>query len=346
VLRMPTKGHLDLQEDADVKWTVVSLSNITSRSAVGYATAYYLAKEKNIPVGFIEACTGGLTVEAFMDLETLKSREMYEDYYIDFYERQHASGIDPDTWKFYPTGVYNTMLHPLKGMTIGSCVWYQGGSNRPLADNGYCPPVNYEYLLYDFINMLRKNYNNEDMPFVVCEQANLPYDTVRDVRQAQLNTIMRMSNDKVYFVSTSDTGATNYDVGIENMLHPSNKVPVGKRAAHCIMADKYGYEGEYSSPLYENMTVEGNKAILTFSHADGLKQVAKIEGETEITGFEISSDGENYVKANATLGEDNTVIVSAETVSNPTTVRYCYNTFTYYDKDGNLCSGNGISVKK
>ncbi|MBE7046530.1 MAG: hypothetical protein E7396_03845 [Ruminococcaceae bacterium] len=346
VLKMPTKGHLDPQDDVNVKWTVVSESNITSRSAVGYVTAYYIAKEQNIPVGFIEACTGGLTVEAFMDLETLKSREMYKDYYIAFYERQHASGIDPDTWKFYPTGVYNTMLHPLKGMTIGSCVWYQGGSNRPMAENGYSPAINYEYLLYDFIHMIRSYHNNKNMPFVVCEQANLPYDTVRDVRQAQLNTILRMGNDKVYFVSTSDVGATNYDVEIENMLHPSNKVPVGKRSAFCIMADKFGYEGEYSGPIYENITVEGNKAILTFSHADGLKQVAKIEGETEITGFEISSDKETFVKANATLGENNTVIVSAETVSNPTTVRYCYNTFTYYDKDGNLLSGNGISESK
>ncbi len=346
VLKMPTKGHLDMQDDANVKWTVVSPSNITSRSAVGYVTAYHIAKENNVPVGFIEACTGGLTVESFMDLETLKSRELYKDYYVSFYERQHDSGINPDTWKFYPTGIYNTVLHPLKGMTIGSCVWYQGGSNRPMAENSYRPASDYEYLLYDFINMIRKYYNNKNMPFVVCEQANLPYSDVRDIRQAQFNTITRMDTDKVYFVSTSDVGATNYDVEIENMLHPSNKVPVGKRAAFCIMADKFGYEGEYSGPLYENITVEGNKAILTFSHAEGLKQVAKIEGETEITGFEISADGETFVKADATLGQDNTVIVSAESVSNPITVRYCYNTFTYYDKDGNLLSGNGISESK
>ncbi|MBE7046527.1 MAG: sialate O-acetylesterase [Ruminococcaceae bacterium] len=343
-LKMPTAGHLDLQEDANVTWTVASTSNILSRSAVGYTTAYHVAKEQNIPVAFIEACTGGLSIEAFMDLETLKSREMYKDYYITFYETQHASGINPENWKYYPTGIYNTMLHPIKGMTIGSCVWYQGCNNRAMANNSYRPVADYEYLQYDFINMVRKYFNNANMPFVMCELANYTDIQQADLRQIQLNTMMRMDN--VYLVSTSDVGASNYDIEIENMIHPSNKGPVGYRAALCIMADKFDYEGEYTGPIYESMTVKGNKATLTFSHADGLKQVAKIEGEDTITGFEISADGETFVAANATLGEDNTVIVSADTVTNPTTVRYCYTNYAYYDADGNLLKGLGISESK
>ncbi len=343
-LKMPTSGHLDLQTDVNVFWQVSASGSVTGYSAVGYVTAYHIAKEQNIPVGFIEACTGGLSIEAFMDLETLKSREMYKDYYINFYETQHASGINPSDWKYYPTGVYNTMLHPIKGMTVGSCVWYQGCNNRAMSANSYRPVADYEYLQYDFINMVRKHFNNEEMPFVICELANYTDIQQADLRQIQLNTAMRMDN--VYLVSTSDVGSSNYDIEIENMIHPSNKAPVGKRAALCIMADKFGYEGEYTGPLYESMTVEGNKAILTFSHADGLKQVAKREGENTVTGFEISADGTNFVKATAEIGENNTVIVYADSITNPTTVRYCYTTFAYYDAEGNLCSGIGISESK
>lgn len=341
---MPKTGHLDPQTDADTTWSVVTSSSVGEYSAVGYMTAYNLAKEQNIPVGVIEACVGGHSIEAFMNIETLKSREMYEDYYINFYETQRASGEDPADWKYYPTGVYNTMLHPIKGMAIGSCVWYQGENNRAMEANNYRPTADYEYLLYDFINMTRGLFNNEDMPFVVCQLANYASNDFILLRQIQLDTVQKM--DKVYLVSTSDIGSTNVEIEDDNMIHPTNKVPVGYRAALCIMGDKYGYEGEYHSPLYESMTVEDNKAVLTFTHADGLKMVPMIEGENTITGFEISADGEEFVAATAELGEDNTVIVYADGITNPTTVRYCYTTFAYYDADGNLCSGKGISASK
>ena len=68
------------------------------------------------------------------------------------------------------------------------------------------------------------------------------------------------------------------------------------------------------------MKVEGNKAVLSFDLVgDGIKTT---DGEA-LKGFEISSDGINFVPATA-MTNGQTVEVYADGVENPVEVRYCY----------------------
>ena len=126
------------------------------------------------------------------------------------------------------------------------------------------------------------------------------------------------------------------------LIHPSNKRPVAERCYLAIKHHNYGYEGEYTGPQYEYMEVEGDKAVLYFSHADGLKIKAN-NGEDYVTGFTISGDGTNFVDANAVI-DGNTITVSADGVENPVEVRYCYVSWTYYDAEGNLLKGKGFNL--
>ena len=59
------------------------------------------------------------------------------------------------------------------------------------------------------------------------------------------------------------------DFGDENDIHPTPKQPVGERLGLIARATTYGEKIEYSGPLYKDMKVDGNKAILSFTHVGG-----------------------------------------------------------------------------
>ncbi|MBE7046528.1 MAG: sialate O-acetylesterase [Ruminococcaceae bacterium] len=322
-------GSFDEQAElTDASWFIPTTSTVKNVTAVGYITAYNIAKEENIPVGIISASLGGSKIQAFMSTEVLKSRSEYS-HLVAEQASTKAQGT-PSEWKAYPSGLYNTLLYPLKGLSIGSALWYQGESNTGHHDL-------YQYQLYDLVNMLRSTFNNDNMPVCVCELA--PYfGDYSDMRLSQYLTARRMEN--VHLISTSDTGPLNDDFSIQGVIHPSNKLPVGERCALALRKSIFNYSGEYTGPMYEYMKVQGDKAFLYFSHADGLKMISK-NGETTLTGFEISSDGQTFVKADATI-DGNTVIVSSDSVTKPVEVRYCDTTYTYIDADGNLKDGKGI----
>lgn len=326
MLSMSRTGHLEAQtEIPNGKWQVCTTGNIGARTAVGYITAYNIAKEYNIPVGVIDASLGGANVQTFLSDEVLKTREMYEEV-IQAKATQKTLG-NPENWKQYPTGLYNTMLYPIKGMTIGSLLWYQGRSTVTYGDG----TVNfYPYLQHDFFNMVRDYFNNDTMPIVVCDLAPYTSSAAMEMRQMQQDETKRDPNG--YLVTVTDVGPLNSDTDISGIIHPSEKRPIGDRCALILKHAIFGYEEEYSSPLYDYMEIDGNKAIIHLTHADGLKLVSN-HGEEEIMGFEISEDEQTYVEAKAEIDGTN-VIVYADGIEKPVAVRYCWQPFAYYDADG------------
>ncbi len=338
-LKMSGIGSFDeLADNESYVWISAESSLRNSVSAIGLITAYNIAKEQNVPVGIINASLGGARIEAFLSRDVLESRDIYADYIKDF-EALKAGTKEFSRWQYIPTAIYNYMLAPLKGMSISSCVWYQGCNNRD-TDSGDI----YETKQQDLVKMFREYFNNPDMPVAVCQLApysdNLYDNQIVHIRQNQLSAAKRQEG--VYLIPTCDVGPVNSDKDGTGLIHPSNKRPVAERCYLAIKHHNYGYDGEYSGPQFEYMTVDGSNAVLHFSHADGLKIKAN-NSETFVTGFEISGDGKNFVKADAMIN-GNTITVSADGVTTPKEVRYCYTSWTYYDADGTLKSGKGFSL--
>jgi hypothetical protein len=203
-------------------------------------------------------------------------------------------------------------------------MWYQGEAN-----NDYLQPDQYSYVLSDLINQWRSDFRDADLPVMVVQLA--PYSNhFEHIRQTQFE--IATGDDNVGLIVTAYEGPV-YDAdgkcidldnggvyGKGNGVHPGVKVPVGNRMYNTIMNMVYGANYEYSGPLYESMTVSGNKAILTFTHADGL-QIRS--GDTALKGFTVSADGKTFVAATATI-VGNTVEVYADGVASPVAVRYAY----------------------
>jgi len=129
---------------------------------------------------------------------------------------------------------------------------------------------------------------------------------------------------------------TTMDIGETDDIHPKNKQEIGRRFALWALNQVYGKKVEYSGPLPVSREIRGDKVIISFSHADGLK----IKEGTELRGFEIANGlvksktidenkkeievtSYNYAPAKAVI-ENGKVVVSSDTIKNPTAVRYAW----------------------
>jgi sialate O-acetylesterase len=111
--------------------------------------------------------------------------------------------------------------------------------------------------------------------------------------------------------------AVTTDIGNLGDIHPKNKQDVGLRLALWALAKDYGKQDlEYSGPLYQSSSVDGNKIRVKFTHADGL--MAK-DGEPKL--FTIAGDDKKFVPAKAKI-EGDSVVVWSDDVAKPAAVRY------------------------
>lgn len=227
-------------------------------------------------------------------------------------------------WK--PSGLYNAMISPLLNYRIKGVIWYQGESNAG-------KPIKYRRLFPTLIKDWRQNWNQESFPFLFVQLPN--FMEAKDqptesnwalLREAQLKTL-----------TVPNTGmAVTIDIGEWNDIHPLNKKDVGKRLALAARKVAYGKEDVvYSSPIYKDMKIKGNKVILTFKHT-GSGLIAK--GEEELKGFAICGPDKEFVWAEAKI-KNNKVIVWNDDISNPVAVRYAW---ADNPKDANLYNKEGL----
>lgn len=336
---IPLKKSTDIPaliDDANGKWNVCDSKTAENFSAVAYFFGRELFKKLNVPVGLINSSYGGTACENWMSKETLESfpelKSIMDNYTKAIKEfpaklkgfemnqaslaaqfskdsadavtsnkplpRKPAAPMSPAE-RGGPTGLWNTMISPLIPYAIKGAVWYQGEAN---ASRG----LQYRTLLPALIKNWRTEWKQGDFPFVIVQIPGWK-NHFPELKEAQLLTWQKVP--KTAMVVTYDCDDT-LDV------HPGNKQPVGERIALAVRAVGYGEKIEFSGPVYQSMKVDGNKAILTFTHV-GTGLVAK---NGDLKDFTIAGDDKKFVPAKAVIEKDK-VIVTAEGVENPVAVR-------------------------
>jgi sialate O-acetylesterase len=225
-----------------------------------------------------------------------------------------------------PSLFYNFMLKQVVGYGIKGIVWYQGEANTQSGGTvpsvlGDYAPVAYRKLLPALIANWRELWKQSDLPFYIIQLPNTNIDNLSQpdasprksdwaaLREAQLLTWETVPHTGL--TVTIDTGNGN--------LHPPNKAPVGQRTALVALADAYGETIESSGPIYDSMTLEGDKIRLKFKHV-GSGLLAK---NGPLKEFAIASDNKKFVWADATI-DGPTILVSSPSVSSPVAVRYAW----------------------
>ena len=209
-----------------------------------------------------------------------------------------------------PTVLYNAMIKPLIPYAIKGVIWYQGESNAGRA-------FQYRELFKTMITDWRTQWNQGDFPFYFVQLAAHMQRNTEPVEDmwAELREAQMMA------LQLPNTGmAVAIDLGDANDIHPGNKQDVGKRLALWALNKNYGFDIQYSGPLYQSFTTEGNKMTLEFSHSyDGLKTS---DGQ-KLTGFAIAGSDGKFIWANAEI-KGSKVVVWSPQIAEPVAVRYAW----------------------
>ena len=227
--------------------------------------------------------------------------------------------------RFQPGGLYNKMIAPLLNFKIKGAIWYQGEANTSNTSD-------YRETFRAMINSWRQNWKQGDFPFIFVQLPNFMEETKEptesnwaELRQAQLETL-----------SVQNTGmVVSIDLGEWNDIHPLNKYDVGKRLA--LQAQKLAFNEHNvfaENPIPKKFVFKRKKVVIYFKNiGNGL--IAK--DDKKLHYFSISSDGKNYVWAEAKI-KGNKVVVWNDGIKNPFIVRYAWadnpSSANLYTKDG------------
>ena len=223
-------------------------------------------------------------------------------------EHHETSDYNPQT---SITGLYNTLVAPAVLYAIKGFLWNQGEGNTG-------SPKEYAKYLPALIRDWRSKWNEGDIPFIY---AQLPGFMEVEYSPSESNWA-QLRQSQLEALAVPNTGmAVTIDLGEWNDIHPLNKKDAGERLALWAEHLAYGSDDpDYSGPLFESYTTEGNKMILKFSHT-GSGMV--VRGGGGLYYFSIAGADKNYIWAKAAI-EGDKVIVWNEKLANPVSVRYAW----------------------
>lgn len=324
--------------DLEGVWKPVSPETAGECSAVAYYFARTLKEQVGVPIGLLVSSVGGTRIESWMQPETLSRvglsgrlvdqwknvsaeefKKIAANYSAYQYERDHVYSLavrsakargasvppEPRMPKMRchdcPGALHCGMIAPLQQFAIRGVVWYQGESNSG-------QPAPYEKLLPAMIADWRQVWGAE-LPFLFVQLA--PHRNIHPAFREAQHRIWQKTPHTAMVVTT--------DVGDINNIHPTRKRPVGERLALAARALSYGEQLEFSGPIFKDLEIDGNRAIVSFTHVgEGL-----VAEGGPLKGFTIAGADGTFTPANAVI-EGATVIVTSDNITEPTAVRYAW----------------------
>lgn len=316
------------------QWQTVSPETVSECSAVAYYFGRDLQQKLGIPIGLLLSSVGGTRIESWMNPKTLTglgmARELAEKWekisakeFAEILTTQEE--YQRQRWEVYPelvraaksqgapvppepkppeirphqcpSALHNGMIASLQPFAIRGAVWYQGEGNIGSP---------YDKLLPAMIAEWRQVWGNE-LPFLIVQLP--PHESITPAfREAQF---------RVWQTTPKTAMVVTTDVGDAKEIHPNRKRPVGERLALAARAVSYGEQIEYSGPVFKNMKIENNRAVISFTHiGEGL--MAK--GDS-LEGFVVAGRDGKFFPGKAEI-EGSTVVVSSEQVPKPTLVHF------------------------
>jgi sialate O-acetylesterase len=346
LISVPQVGTQEPQDDFKGKWEVCSPETAKGFSAVGYLFGRLIHQALDVPVGLIDDAWGGSACEAWVKRDVLEKDENYRpmmerwrnveyqapnaiaDYKRRMEEWKQAaesaksSGQKPPAQPLNPENqlkgnsrpgnIYNGVLKPTIGYGLRGVIWYQGESNASRA-------YQYRNLFPLMIKSWRDEWGIGDFSFYWVQLADFMAEKSEPAESAwaELREAQTLTADKL-----PHTGeAVIIDIGEGKDIHPKNKQGVANRLARWALAHDYKVEVPHHSPRYKSMEKQGNKFVLTFSHADNGFQTFDVN---EPRGFAIAGDDRKFVWAKAKAVGKDKIEVWSDSISEPAAVRYAW----------------------
>ncbi len=253
-------------------WELCNAETAPGFSAIAYYCALRLIKETGIPVGIIYSNKGASRVDAWTD-PAITGQPDYQAMVADHHR-------DYDLYRCNHDGLlYTHKILPIAPYTVAGVLWYQGESNRGLAEAPH-----YATLLQIMVENWRELWQAA-LPFYCIQLA--PYG------ENPQNADIAMIRQQQMLAAKTVPGVcliTCHETGEAHEIHPVHKRALAEATANAVLTRYYGQEHEYSGPVIEAVTREGNRAVCTFSHARELV----IRGEALTDAVVYDAAGNTY----------------------------------------------------
>jgi sialate O-acetylesterase len=309
-------------------WSVCSSNALEAKKFS--AAAYFFGRDvfnalSNVPIGLVESAWGGTRIEPWTPREgfaAVPSLAALAHYEIP--ARKTAATN--------PVALFNGMVAPIAPFAIRGALWYQGESNCMGTEDGMA----YADKMRALVSGWRKVWGQGDFPFFYVQIAPFRYfsdpKNVRVKNPAALPEFWEAQSAALAIKNTGMIVTTDITDDVKD-IHPRNKLDVGKRLALVALAKTYGRNVEFSGPMFRKTERRGDKIILSFDHAAGLR--AK-EGQP-LNWFTLAgADGVFSTAAAEISGEQ--IIVSSPDVKRPVAVRFAWHELA----TPNLVNGVGL----
>ena len=310
---------IPVQEGKNTKWAVCNPKDLAEFSAVGYGFGKELQETLGVPIGLVDASYGGTFIEGWMKKEVIDA---------DPKVAKDCTKIKHKVWRGKESHLYNANIYPIRHNSFAGVIWYQGCANVSSSPRGYA------HALEVLVNSWREEFENPTMPFYIVQLVPHTYGGIKgaQLRESQEKAAKKIEHCEV--IGTLD------QLDIPGDIHPRYKGAIAHRLAQTALGEHYGKSvGVYRNPAYKSMSIEGNSIRISLNNVP-----TTLTAEGRINGFQIGvTDPKNEKKlvfclAEAKL-EGKQIVVTAEGVTAPKAVRYCFN-----EDVGNVFSAEGLPL--
>lgn len=198
-------------------WVLCEKEQLVHWSALAYLAGNEISRKKDIAVGVIACYQGASVIESWVPKGTFENRKIHIP--LDQKHPDHAFEL----WN--GDGVlYAHALSQVVPFSLSAVVWYQGESDTSEEEGRV-----YSEELAALIDMWRRDFDRENLPFVVVQIAD--YQDRADagwalVQKAQIEIQTKMPGVKT---------VVSADICESNEIHPPTKTKLAQRISRVIL---------------------------------------------------------------------------------------------------------------
>ncbi len=329
------------QETCEGKWQLAGPD-----SAVAFGFAHDLAEHAGVPVGILLACWGSSSIEAWMPRDMTAQFPHFKTIMEEWDANTEAqakikaalakgrwSGPEDVFMRRQSCIVHNAMIKPLAPYACRGLVWYQGERNTRymtgMPDEPWFHRVagirEYDDVLKGWMQRYRQEWGRDDFHFLMVMLPGfgsiLKSGPTMEPTHPASHSWAWFRESQLAALELPHSGVANtIDLGDLKDIHPKDKAPIGHRLALLAARDTLGKTVAASGPVLEHVEPKGDRLVVHFGHARGLKTE---DGQAPREFWVSGEAGEAWHPATAEIvGE--TVELHSPQVPKPAHVRYAF----------------------